>query len=303
MAPLLTRKTVIKVKLEAVKGTKLTGDQAILAFDLEIKPTSPYEARKGSGLYLGHNNTGVLGERTGSCAFKTEFRANNSAGIEAGLAILFQGAGLVKSSETYAQHSSFASQNTISIDVWQDGVKFGLSGAMGTCKITGEIGKRVMCEFEFLGIWVAPVDEALPAFAPSTTIPMKLSGGVFTIGAASLQISKYELDLGNQVVMRPDPDGAAGALHFMITDYDPQISLDPEADLVATYDFNGIWLARTEAAVSLAIGDGIDDVTIATPKVQIKELALGDRDGIAMYDYVGQCNNNGATAAVTISVA
>lgn len=303
MAPLLTRKTVIKVKLESNKGTKVDADQALLVFDLEIKPTAPYEVRRGTGLYLGHNTTGILGELSGSCAFKTELRSNGSAGMENGLAILFQAAGLVKSSETYSQHSSPTNQKTISIDVWQDGVKFGLAGAMGTCKITGDIGKRMLCEFEFFGRWQAPIDEALPAYSPSSTLPMRLAGGTFTIGSSSLKISKYELDFGNNVILRPDPDGIGGIGYYMITDYDPQLSIDPEADNVATYDFNGLWLAGTEAAVSLTVTDGSDDITISTPKVQIKELSLGDRDGIAMYDYIGQCNNSGATPAISLSVS
>jgi len=302
MAPLLTRKTVIKVKLEATKGTKIATDQALLVFDLAIKPTAPYEARKGTGLYLGHNAAGVLGERSGTCSFKTELRSNGSAGMETGLAILLQGAGLAKSTESYAQHSSFAGQNTISIDVWQDGVKFGLAGAMGTCKLTGQVGQRIFCEFEFFGVWQAATDEALPAFSPSATTPMLLQGGTFTIDAAARGISKVELDLGNEVVMRPSVAAAGGIAHYLITDYDPSISIDPEADLVATYDFNGKWLDGTEAAIVLAATDGTDTVTITLPKVQIKDLAGGDRNGIAMYEYVGQCNNNGATPAITIAV-
>lgn len=300
--PLLTRKRVIKVKLEAVRGTKLAGDQAILVFDLEIKPTSPYEARKGSGLYLGHNNIGIHGERSGSCSFTTELRSDGSAGMETGVAILLQAAGFVKSTEVYSQHSNIANQKTISIDVWEDGVKKGLAGAMGTCTISGDIGKRMMLNFEFFGVWQAPIDEALPAYAPLSTIPMKLSGGTFTIGGASLKIAKYELNTGNTVVMRPDPDGAAGFLFYIITDYDPEISLDPETELIATYDYNGIWLAGTEAAVSLAVTDGTDTITISTPKVQIKELVEGDREGIQDYEYTGQCNNNGVTPAITITV-
>lgn len=302
MAPLLTRLRVMKVKVEAAKGTKVGGDQAILAFDQEIQSTAPFIERRGNGARLGPIYTGVLGERSGSCNFSAELRGDGSQGLEAGLAILLQGCGLVKASQVYSTHSAYANQKTISIDAYEDGIKKGLAGAMGNCTIIGEIGKRVMCNFEYFGAWQAPTDAAIPAFAPSSTPPMKLSGATFSIGGSSIQIANYELNFGTQVVMRPDPDTNEGFSHYLITDLTPEISLDPEADLVANYDFNGLWLAGTEATIVLVLTDGTDTITITLENVQIKELQGGDRDGIATYDYTGQCRSDGSNAAIKIAV-
>lgn len=294
---MLTRKRVIKVALETVSGTKVAGTVACLVEDLEIKPTAPYQDRKGSGLYLGQNAVGILGERTGTCSFSMELRStatvtmtmpkvqykevnggdrdglliydakgqlNNSSGddfltiakaagtLGSGIDECLKAAGFVLTSTTYGPHSIQDNQKTLSIDVWEDGVKKGLAGAQGKLTIEAESGKRVMLKFEFSGIWQAPITEALPAYAPGTTAVLRAQGGTFTIGAAAKKISKLTIDVGQEVVARMDVNAAGGVAHYAITDYSPEISFDPEAELVSAYDINGIWLAGTEAAIVFA---------------------------------------------------
>ena len=301
-APLLARKRVIKVKIEAEKGTKIAGDQALLVFDLDIKPTAPWEERKGTGLWRGHANKGVLGERSGTCSFKVELRGTGSHGLEAGLAILLQACGFKKTSESYGMHSTHSDDKTISIDVWEDGVKKGLAAASGEVSFEGEAGKRMMLNFEFSGIWQAPIDEALPAFAPSTTTPLRMQGGTFTLATLAIKIAKFNLKMGNNVVARGSVAAAGGIAYYMITDYDPELSIDPEADLVGGYDINGVWLAGTTAAVSLVVTDGTDVVTFTIPALNYKEIPEGDREGIQIYDVTGACIHSTGNDAVTIAV-
>ena len=301
---MLTRKKAIKVILEAQKGTKLAATQAILVYDLKPVPTSPFEERNGSGIYRGPTNTGVLGEHSSSFPFKAEMRSNGSAGMEAGLAILLQACGFKKTSEVYAMHSAPADDKTISIDVWEDGVKKGARGASSNVVFTGETGQRLMCEFDFMGVWQTVIDEALPAYAPSTTLPMKLAGGTFTIGGAVKRISKFSLDMGCKVISLPDVNAVGGIAYYMISDYAPVISFDLEADLVANHDINGLWMAGTTAAVVLAVTDGTDHATFTMPAVQYKEIPEDDREGLQIYDVTGQCVHTASgNDAVTIAVA
>jgi len=302
-APRLRKIRVIKVKIEAEKGTKIAGDQALTVFDLEINPTAPFEQRKGTGKYRGNEHTGVIGELSGKCTFKAEMRSNGSSGLEAGLAILLQASGLAKSSETYQNHSTHTNDKTISIDIWEDGKKKGLAGASGTWTMEGSDAGRVLFNFDFDGVWQAPIDEAVPANAPSTTAPMMLKNGTFTLATESIKISKFSLNMGCAVVPRRDVDAASGIAYYMITDYDSTVEMDPEADLVAGYDFYGVWLAGTEAAVSLLLTDGTVNVTITLPKVQTKELGEDERDGIEIENFVGQCNHSSGNDAVTITAA
>lgn len=300
---LLARKKVIKTKLEAEKGTKLAGDQAMRVFDPNIRPTSPFEERRGSGLRIGLNDAGILGERSGQLTFSSELRGTGASGLELGTAILLQGAGFLKSSESYTYPTSaVASQKSLSFDVWEDGIKKGLAGAMGTLEISAEAGKRVMMGWDFMGVWQAPVDEALPAESVSSAVPMRFQGGTFTIGGAAKKISRFTLTCGQQVVPQYDPAATGGILTYMITDIEPSISFDLEADLVANYDINGLWLAGTTAAIVLAFTQGEDVATITLPVVRYKEIPEGERDGIAIYDATGEIINNAGDNAITLAV-
>jgi len=300
---LLSKKKVIKVKLEATKGTKIAGDQAVLVYDLEINPTSPFIQRPGSGLYLGNTVAGTVGQRMGTCTFSKELQGTGSGGADLGLAILLQGCGLAQTGQVYQVHSSYASQETISIDVFEDGLQKTLYGAMGNVTFEGEVGQRVICNFEFTGIYDTVSDVALPAYAPATTAAKILSSGTFTMGAVGLMISRFSINMQNNVVLRPDVDGPGGAINAIITNFDPEVSFDPEQELVATYDYYGIWIAATEGAFALSVGDGTDDkFAFSCPKVQPKSLTEADRDGIASYDYVGQANMNTGDDSVVLTV-
>ncbi len=302
-APLLTRKKEIQVKVETDKGTGVGGDSALMVYELDIKPTSEFIDRQGTGAFLGQEQVGVHGAMTGQCSFKAELRGTDSQGLDAGIAILLQACAFEKTAEVYNLDSDFAKHKTISIDVYEDGVRKEIEGAMGTVTFDGEVGGVMMLDFEFHGRWVAPTDQALPGGSPGTTIPMRLQGGTFTLGGQSIKIGKFSLNVNNELKMREDPDGVGGLAHYMITNFDPQLSIDPEADKIAGYDYNGIWLAHTTAVVSLALSNGTDKATIAIPVLQFKEIPGGDRDGILIYDINGQCINSSGDDTVTMTIA
>jgi len=301
-APLYKKKRVIKVILEAAKGTKLDGTSAVTVFDLDIKDTSPYEKRAATGLYRGNESKGSHGQRSGECSFKFELRGNGATGIDAGQAIILQGCGLKQTAEVYNMHSSHADDKALSIDVWEDGQKKMLTGGMGTIVFEGEVGGSLIGTCVFKGAYTEDT-EALPAHAPGTEPALKLKSGSFTLGGESILIGKFSLDMGNVVTLRPDASKASGILSACIPNTDPTVSLDPEQDLIAGYDFNGIKLAGTEAAVSLVVSNGTTTATIALPAVQTTELVPGEREGISTYDFTGQCNHSSGDDAVTITAA
>jgi len=301
-APLLTKKRIIKVSLESIKGTKVAGTSAVYTEDLAINPAIEVAQRPGGGAQLGHSEKAVAGVRKGTCNFVLDLRGNGSAGLDSGQAILLQACGLAQTSEVYQVHSSYSDQKCISIDCWEDGKKKGLSGAMGNATFEFEAGGVVRVRFEFEGVWIAPTDEAVPAFAPGTQTPFRFAGGSFTLGGESIKISRAAIATGNVIAMRPDPSNAAGIICAAITDYDNTFEGDPEADLVAGYDFNGVFLAGTEAAVVLAVSDGTDTGTFTMPKVQTRELTESDREGIQTYDFTGQCNHDSGNDSLKLAI-
>jgi hypothetical protein len=110
------------------------------------------------------------------------------------------------------------------------------------------------------------------------------------------------LDLGAQVVQTADLNAESGIAFYQITECDPALSIDPEAELVADEDYYGDWLSLGENAAAIQFTDGLTTVSIAIPKLQYKDITTGDRNGIMTHEINAQCNNSGATA-ITITTA
>ncbi len=301
--PILSDITVIKVALETVKGTKVAGTQALLAFDLEINQAMEFVPRQGTGAEIGNDTPGVVTGRAGTCNFSIELRGTGALGMELGAAILLQACGLKKTLEVYQVHSSPADMKTISIDVWQGGRKKSLAGAMGNVTLEGEAGKRAFLRFELQGVWIAPTDEAVPANAPSTAQPMLMSGNTFTINSLAVFVMNYSLNMNNTLTPIEDHNSAGGVKYFLISQINPQITVDPQAELIADADYFGQHLAGTEVPISQKIDNGTESVTIATPKCQLMDPQEGDRGGKRALDVTFQCNKSAGNDSVTITVA
>lgn len=291
--PLLTRLRLIQVKLETVKGTGVTPDTDVLAYDFDPSPEDDFIERKLSGIVLGHTSPGIPdGAGAGKISFKAECRGTGSGGLNAGLAILVQCCGIAKASEVYTPTSVYATQKTCSIAYYLNGKKFLLTGCMGNMVLTND-GGRLICEFEMSGVWNAPTDVALPTPTYGTGMPIMWSNAsnTYTLGGVSMFMSTFNFNFGNQVVPRVS---GGRILHYMITDRDPVITFDPDEELCATYDAYAAWLAGTEAALSMVLNNTADKVTIAVTKLQLRNPKQGDRDGKSTNELTAQCNFNSA---------
>ncbi len=299
---MLSEITAIAVKVEAVKGTEVSADADIYVEDLQINPTGEHIPRGGTGVYLGTTYPGIIGGQTGKCTFTAELRGDGSQGLDPGLAILLQACGYKQTVEVYNTHSAFADQKTISIDVFQNGILKTLYGAAGTFTMEGEEGQRVLFRFDFDGLFKDTVDEAVPAYTPSTVAPMMWTGGTFTMGGISQLISRFTLDAGNNVVPKQDIAGPGGVTYFFQSTYNPTVSFDPEAKLKQTDPVLQDWTDAVEGALVLAFTDGTDIITIDALKVQYTEVPEGLRNNLRIYEVTGQCRHSAGNDAVTFTV-
>ena len=290
---MLTEISAIMVKVESPLGTEAVTDQPIYAEDLVINPTGEFIERPGRGAFHGPEMTGVIGGRHGKCTFTTEMRTNGSQGFDAGLAILLQACNYVQTMEVYTI-AKIATQKTITIECWQDGVLKVLYGAAGTFTMEGETNQRVLFKFDFDGLYKTEADEAVPAYVTTGNVIM-FGGGAFTVLSESHMISKFTFDAGNVVVPRYDITGPGGILHYQTTYPKPTVSWDPEAALVATDDMYADWLAGVTGTLSLSVGDGTDKVTLDCGKVQYMEIPEGARDNIRIHEVNAQCLETHAT--------
>ncbi len=291
---MLTEIGAIMVKVESPAGTEAVTDQVVYAENLAINPTGEFIERAGRGAFHGPEMTGVIGGRHGKCTFSTDMRTDGSQGFEAGLAILIQACNYVQTLEVYTI-AKIATQKTITIEVWQDGLLKVLYGAAGKFTIDYATNKRVMFNFDFDGLYKAEADEAVPAYVPTGDVIM-FGDGSFTVLGNSHMISKFTFDSGNIVVAKYDVAGPGGILHYQTTYPKPTCSWDPETAVVATDALHADWLAGvTAGALALAVSNGTDKVTLDCGKVQYMAIPEGARDNIRTHEVKVQCLETHAT--------
>jgi hypothetical protein len=175
-----------------------------------------------------------------------------------------------------------------------DGMFKVLRGCAGTVKIVAESGKAAVFEFTFTGVWCAVTDVALLTPTYEASAPMRTANSAFTFGTWSPCWSKLEIDIGNQIYLRPCASAADGSgfASACIISRNTIGSFDPESALVATFDYYGKWLSQAEQALSVAIQNATDQITIAAPKAQITSVAQTDRGGVLAETVNFQCNRN-----------
>lgn len=288
------RRRWVAAKIETTKGTaiSLTGSDAkLLVFDPKLEQEMERESRAPAGLASGEL-AALPGAYNGRFTCRVEARGSGTAGtlpLWASTLLVACGHAVTTvedTSNTLAPISSFDSQSTVTIALWEDGVKKSLAGAMGTFKVGGEYGKRVFIDFDFRGIWQAPVDEAAPSITHETTGPLRLAGATFSVGSSGSNISRIEFDQRARVELRPGIGNASALSHAYLGPREaPMVRFDPEARLVADHDIFGLWLAGTTQALSLAIGSAAGNtITLAVPRLQYINPKDGERNGMQIYD-------------------
>jgi len=300
---LLTRRNIIKLKAETTKGTAIETDTYVLGFDAQMRPAGDFVQRQPGAKYLG-NVAGMPGNLGATLRFRAEMRGNGaSADFDAGLGACLTGCGFKLVGAVYSPSSDISVQKTLTMELYQDGLMKKMIGAMGTVRMAGEFGKQVFAEFDFTGVWQPQGDVAVPTASYASTIPPTLKGTTFTCPAGETPfVANVGFDMQNTVVAVEDISKAGGISHYVITERDPIVTLDEQAELVATNDVYGAWLAGTEVALSLLVGGTANNkFTFAVPKLQYREIVPGDREGKLVHDITGQCNISSGDDELTIT--
>lgn len=270
--PLNSRMALLGALAETTSGTANVPTAALAnsqLFDITAEPDGLYDG----GEVRPDGNHGGSAKRNktvqkGKVSFKMRLRHGD------GLYTLLQGCGFVISgaSSEIAKPSwvDMSARKTLTLRVWQGGMYKQIHGANGTCKISPEgPGQSVMAEFEFMGIWDAPGDQAMPSDPTLTTTAFRAAGMTVSVGGGSIpQIDGWELDMGQEVAPRQDITTASALHRFQVEDGSPKLTIAPEARLVAHFDHYGKLLAGTQEAISFVLTDGTNTLTIAAAAAQ-----------------------------------
>jgi hypothetical protein len=256
----------------------------------------------------------VIGQRSVEISFSVELKGSGSAGTAPRLGDLLEACGF---NETVSAGSSViytpASSTMKSITIYQydladagSCVLHKITGCRGTAKMTLEAGKLAMIDFTFQGLYNAPTDVANPGTPTfESSIPAIVQSSQFTLNdVTSLVAQKIDLDFANSVQQSDDINSAGGIKSFNIVGRKPTGAFNPEAVVVATYDFWTDWLAATQRAMSAIVGsEAGNTITVSAPKVTIDNIDNEERNGVVIRNIPFRCSLNSGNDELQIKFA
>jgi len=233
----------------------------------------------------------VVGKRWVEVSFDAEIKGSGSKGVAARLGDAFEACSFAEyavagSSVAYKPTSS--NQKTATIYIYDNdntgsSVLHKITAAQGSFSIKATAGKYGVFSFTFKGLYNEPTDVVNPG-SPTydTTVPPIVENCAFTLNSnTDLIVQELSIDIANNIGSRDDISSANGIKNFMVTSRAPKGNFNPEATLVADYNFWSDWVGATQRELSLVIGSASGNkVTISAPKVTLDSIADGERESL-----------------------
>lgn len=291
--PLSGRKRLLEVKTETDRGTAVTADTSLLALARPMIQPATEEIMRRVATGGGGYSYSELGPRLGRLALQFEMRGNGaSADFDAGIAAVLLACGTKVSAGVYTPADP-TDQKCCSVHINVAGVRKVLYGCHGNAKLTFTPGRCVLCDVDLQGLWSAPTDQS-DTTTPLVLAPPRFQSCTWTLDSASPRFNSMTFDLGNRVEPMYDATAAQGIRCFQTVDRQPVITIDPEMQLVAGYDWHGKMEALSQLALSLLVGSATyNKFTLAAPKAQIVSLQEADDDISRNQITLRLCENSG----------
>jgi hypothetical protein len=173
---------------------------------------------------------------------------------------------------------------SLTMGLFEDGIRKVLKGCRGTVKLNFKIGEPATLDFSFKGVEAGVTD--VPMFTGvsfDNTVPPVLLNAVMACDGVSLNIGEMEINVSNTLASKDKIDDAKGILSFMITGRDMQGSFNPEMVPVATHDFFSKWFSNTPMVIDLAYGETEGNkFRFYAPGIIYNKIDDGDRDGLQL---------------------
>ena len=251
---LLTNQHVLAAKIEGTSGTaeSLTAAEAAHnIMNMVFTPDIGFNKRRGQSNFS--NLPGTTGVRKAKLSFDTDLVGSTANGTDPAWATTFMAAsGWLGTSNVWKP--STLDPSTLTMGLYQDGRVYKMVGAKGSMRIDLKAGEAGIVHFDFEGVLAADTDVALLAPTYPAVLPPRWASSTCTIGALTPLASMTTFNFTNTLFVAQNPANASGASRAYIVDRVFEMTADPEASLVATYDPQALMFAHTEVAVSYAIG-------------------------------------------------
>lgn len=295
---MLRKLSQIAAKVETTLGAAIAlsaTDSVFIVYDAEIVPDAEFMERPATA--SSSRLAGVIGARAGTATFTVEAMGKGSSGSPDWASVFLSACGFYDSSNTWKLVTGVPAlagntSNTITIAKYTDGRKLMLSGCQGNAVFRFVSGEPLKIDFTFRGKYSSMTDVALLVPTLPTIIAPRVANATITIATVAIRTGEITIDLGNNVILRPDIGtgaGVSGYAYATIVDRDIRIRMNQEAALVATRDDYGKWLAGTLQAMVLDVGGATwNEMDFRLPKVQWATIADADQDGMLVDAIEGQ---------------
>ena len=287
MAVFLVERGQIAAKIETTKGTANAPaaiDAGIEVYDVSYTPEIGIAERDDIRSTFDKRKN-ITGSRAARVTFRAAIKGGSSAGSRPEVWALLRAcctteAIVASTSVTYTPTTAESAQETLTIDVYRDGLVYRILGAMGNVRAIVKENEVPMFEFEFRGVYVAPTDTALlTGVTYVSTGPPQPVSMTLTLHSQTLRATGFEFDMGNQIELRSDVTNAAGYVHAVCVNQDPTITVDPELETVATFDYITRLQNSTAGAFLGQVGTAAGNIfRLLCPNATITEAPHGDRN-------------------------
>lgn len=287
MSPMLLHRTQIAAKQETTEGQAMTlaNTDAFLAFrqgdpqpNVKMYERSPY--RESLSML-----PSLPGERTAKLPFQVELTGSGTAGTAPFWGKLMKPcafAETVTPATSVAYSPASLSIPSMTLAAYMDGVIYLIWGARGNLKLVLEIGKPGLLQFDFEACDFSQLDGALlTGVTYSAVIPPAFLGATFTLDGVAFLVNKVDIDFGNTLAPRPDPNAPSGTRSVLITGRKPKITLDPEMMLASTKDIWTMWKNGATGALACTMGSVAGNtIALGAGQFQLEGIKHGERSGL-----------------------
>jgi len=305
--PLIEARTQLAIKVEGTEGSAetLAGADAVLVANAKFTPSIAMGERNNMSSSLSRWAS-IPGARSAKMEFDVELKGSGTAGTAPALGKLLQGCGFgetVSAGVSVTYKPASVSIGSYTLAMYVDGVIKKMWGARGNVSLKLEDGAPGWLHFEFTGADFSITDGAMLSSGVSyeSTKPVAFLSASLTVDSYAALIGAMEINVNNEVTLRKDINSSSGHRSAVITSRKPTMTMDPEAVLVATYDFYGKLRSGNEGALSMVLtGTAGNICTITAPKVQYTGLSDDNKEGIKNYGITCQLNRSSGDDELSI---
>lgn len=298
--PILTRQRLLCAKVESVLGTpEVLGasEGAMNVIEMDRAPATPFTsipAQNGLG-----QRKGRRGAASQTINFSLHAVGNGTTGLPY-WADLLKACGGAFTSQTFSPVTNNGTGMTVGMLRGSGTTNlYRIAGAMGNAVWNFKAGEVCPIQFSFTGKTYSAGTLTMPTVTHPTVDPPIFAGGTLTIGGTQYPIDTLSFDFGNTVVMREDANDSSGSgyVSAWVANRMPKMTLAPEAQYVATKDFDDLFYSGTTQAIVAKIGTSANNtITVTAPAAQLlAPPGDGDRNGILTSELQFQLNQNGDT--------